>query len=56
MFIKTALEKGRTERNGKRTSKNSGPSFNIPLLGTGHYLSPGGGGGVGVFRGDHMVF
>ena len=30
MYIKTALE-GKTERNGKRTSKNSSPSFNIPL-------------------------
>ena len=30
MYIKTALE-GKTERNGKRTSKNSTPSFNIPL-------------------------
>ena len=25
------LYKGKTERNGKRTSKNSSPSFNIPL-------------------------
>ena len=25
MYIKTALEKGKTERNGKRTSKNSSP-------------------------------
>ena len=31
MYIKTALEKGKTERNGKRSSKNSSPSFNIPL-------------------------
>ena len=30
MYIKTALE-GKTERNGKRTCKNSTPSFNIPL-------------------------
>ena len=30
MYIKTALE-GKTERNGKRTSKNSSPTFNIPL-------------------------
>ena len=30
MYIKTALE-GKTERNRKRTSKNSSPSFNIPL-------------------------
>ena len=30
MYIKTTLE-GKTERNGKRTSKNSTPSFNIPL-------------------------
>ena len=30
MYIKTVLE-GKTERNGKRTSKNSIPSFNIPL-------------------------
>ena len=30
MYIKTALE-GKTERNGKRTSKNSSPSFNVPL-------------------------
>ena len=30
MYIKTALE-GKTERNVKRTSKNSSPSFNIPL-------------------------
>ena len=30
MYIKTALE-GKTERNGKRTSKNSSPSLNIPL-------------------------
>ena len=29
-YIKTALE-SKTERNGKRTSKNSSPSFNIPL-------------------------
>ena len=27
MYIKTALE-GKTERNRKRTSKNSSPSFN----------------------------
>ena len=30
MYIKTALE-GKTERNRKRTSKNTSPSFNIPL-------------------------
>ena len=30
MYIKTALE-GKTERNGKRTSKTSSPSLNIPL-------------------------
>ena len=30
MYIKTALQ-GKTERNRKRTSKNSSPSFNIPL-------------------------
>ena len=30
MYLKTALE-GKTERNGKRTSKSSSPSFNIPL-------------------------
>ena len=30
MYIKTALE-GKTERNGKRTNKNSSPNFNIPL-------------------------
>ena len=30
MYIKTALE-GKTKRNRKRTSKNSSPSFNIPL-------------------------
>ena len=29
-YIKTALE-SKTEKSGKRTSKNSSPSFNIPL-------------------------
>ena len=32
MYIKTALEGNKTERNRKQTSKNSSPSFNIPWL------------------------
>ena len=40
MYIKTALE-GKTERNGKRTSKNSTPSFNIPLAAHVVYSSQG---------------
>ena len=31
------------------------PTFSFYLLGTGHYLSPGGGGGVGGFWGDHSI-
>ena len=40
MYIKTALE-GKTERNRKRTSKNSSPSFNIPLAVHAVYSSHG---------------
>ena len=40
MYIKTALQ-GKTERNRKRTSKNSSPSFNIPLAAHVVYSSQG---------------
>ena len=43
IYIKTALE-GKTERNGKRTSKNSSPSFNVPLAVHVIYSSHGEGG------------